>query len=159
MKQNPLTSRAVMRRKEEKVTWWHFTDCKARNKPTASVTCQDSRDRLSPSPIWNLLIHLEQGGCQWQQGYARAANFQNWSPASGVLLVRSEVESHSVVSSSLWPHGLYSPWNSPGQNTAVGSLSLLQGIFPTQGLNPGLLHCRRILQQLSHKGSPCKHLM
>ena len=52
------------------------------------------------------------------------------------------------------PHGLYSPWNSPGQNTGVGSLSLLQGIFPTQGLNPGLWHCRQILYQLSHKGSP-----
>ena len=38
-------------------------------------------------------------------------------------------ESHSVVSDSLQPHGLYNPWNSPGQNTAVGSLSLLQGIF------------------------------
>ena len=50
--------------------------------------------------------------------------------------------------------GLYSPWNSPGQNTGVGSsLSLLQGIFPTQGLNPGLLHCRQILYQLSHKRS------
>ena len=48
----------------------------------------------------------------------------------------------------------YSPWNSPGQNTGVGSLSLLQGIFPTQGSNPGLLHCRWILYQLSHKGSP-----
>ena len=39
---------------------------------------------------------------------------------------------------TLRPHGLYSPWNSPGQNTGVGSLSLLQGIFPTQGPNPGL---------------------
>ena len=47
-------------------------------------------------------------------------------------------------------HGLYSPWNSPGQNTGVGSLSLLQRIFPTQGLNPGLPHCRLILYQLSH---------
>ena len=63
-------------------------------------------------------------------------------------------ESRSVVSNSLRPHGLNSPWNSPGQNTGVGSLSLLQGILPTQGLNPGLLHCRRILYQLSHKGSP-----
>ena len=61
-------------------------------------------------------------------------------------------ESHSVMFYSLWSHGLYSPWNSPGQNTRVGSLSLLQGIFPTQGLNPGLLHCRQILY-LSHKGS------
>ena len=54
------------------------------------------------------------------------------------------------------PHGLYSPWNSPGQSTGVGSLSLLQGIFPNQGLNPGLPHCRQILYQLSHKGSPRK---
>ena len=46
--------------------------------------------------------------------------------------VKCENESHSVVSDSLWPHGLYSPWNSPGQNTGVGSLSLLQGIFRTQ---------------------------
>jgi len=66
----------------------------------------------------------------------------------------SESESHSVISDSLRPHGLYCPWNSPGQNTGVGSLSLLQGIFPTQRLNPGLPHCRQILYQLSHKGSP-----
>ena len=68
--------------------------------------------------------------------------------------MESESESRSVVSDSLQPHGLCSPWNSPGQNTGVGSLSLLQGIFPTQGSNPGLLHCRQILYQLSHKGSP-----
>ena len=48
----------------------------------------------------------------------------------------------------------YSLRNSPGKNTGVGSLSLLQGIFPTQGSNPGLQHCRWILYQLSHKGSP-----
>ena len=50
-------------------------------------------------------------------------------------------ESRSVVSNSLWPHGLhrlYNPWNSPGQNTGVGNLSFLKGIFPTQGLNQGL---------------------
>ena len=52
---------------------------------------------------------------------------------------------------TLQPHGLY---YSPGQNTGVGSCSLLQGIFPTQGLNPGLPRCRRILYQLSHQGSP-----
>ena len=63
-------------------------------------------------------------------------------------------ESNSVVPNSLRPHGLYSSWNSPGQDTGVGSLSLLQGIFPTQGLNPGLPHCRQILYQLSHQGSP-----
>ena len=46
------------------------------------------------------------------------------------------------------------PWNSPGRNTGVGSLSLLQGIFPTPGSNPGFLLCRQIPYQLSHKGSP-----
>ena len=45
-------------------------------------------------------------------------------------------------------------WTSPGQNTGVDSLSFLQGIFPTQGLNSGLPHFRQILYQLSHKGSP-----
>ena len=64
-----------------------------------------------------------------------------------------ESGSCSAVSDSLRPHGLYSPWNSPGQNTGAGSLSLLQGIFPTQGSNPGLPHCRRILYQLSHRGN------
>ena len=54
-----------------------------------------------------------------------------------------------------WKAGLYSPWNSPGQNTGIDSLSILQGIFPTQGLNPSLPHCRGILCQLSHKGSQC----
>ena len=55
---------------------------------------------------------------------------------------------------TLRPHGLYSPWNSPGRNTGVGSLSLLQGIFPTQELKWGLLNCRWILYQLSYEGSP-----
>ena len=59
-----------------------------------------------------------------------------------------------VVSDSLRPHGLSSPWNSPDQNTGVGSLSLLQGIFPTQGLNPSIPHCWQILYQLSHQSSP-----
>ena len=43
---------------------------------------------------------------------------------------------------TLWSPGLYNPWNSPSQNTGVGSLSLLQGIFPALGSNPGLPHCR-----------------
>ena len=55
-----------------------------------------------------------------------------------------------VLSNSWQPHGLYSPWDSPGQSTAVGSHSLLQGIFPTQGSNLGLPHCRPILSQLNH---------
>ena len=66
--------------------------------------------------------------------------------------IEKERKSRSVVSDSLGPHGLYSPLNSPGQNTRVGSLSLLQGLFQTQGSNPGLLHCRLILYQLRDKG-------
>ena len=69
-------------------------------------------------------------------------------------LMTHESENRLVMSNSLQPHGLYSPWSSPGQNTGVGSHSLLQRIFPTHRSNPGLPHCRRILYQLSHKGSP-----
>ena len=77
------------------------------------------------------------------------------------MVTVKESESRLVMSDSLWPHGLYSPWNSPGHNTGGDSLSLLQGIFPTQESNPGLLHCRWILYQRSHKGnpSPCKNLL
>ena len=65
----------------------------------------------------------------------------------------SEVKWKSV--SHVWLFVIpYSLWNSPGQNTGVDSLSLLSGISPTQGSNPGLPHCRGILYQLSHKGSP-----
>ena len=66
----------------------------------------------------------------------------------------SESESRSLKSDSLRLCELYSPWNFLGQNTGVGSLSFLQGIFPTQWQNPGLLPCSQILYQLSHKGSP-----
>ena len=64
----------------------------------------------------------------------------------------SESESCSVMSDSLQPHGLSMEFSS--QNTGVGSLSLLQGIFPTQGSNPGLLYCRWILYHLSYQESP-----
>ena len=52
------------------------------------------------------------------------------------------------------PSRLLCPWDSPGKNTGVGCHFLLQGIFPTQGLNPGLLHFRQILYHLSHQESP-----
>ena len=80
----------------------------------------------------------------------------NEAPSPGPRLAGRfhENESCSVVSDSLRPHGLHGPWDSPGQNTGVGSLSLLQGIFPTQGSNPGLLHWRWILHHVSHKVSP-----
>ena len=71
---------------------------------------------------------------------------------ASLYAVESESKSCSVVSDSLQPHGLYSPWNSLGQNIGMGSLSLLQGIFPTQGSSPGLPHCRWILYHLSYQG-------
>ena len=68
-----------------------------------------------------------------------------------------------VVSDFLQPHRLQTvrllcPWNSLGKNTGVGCHSLLQRIFPTQGSNPGLLHCRQILYHLSYQGSPGRQL-
>ena len=102
-----------------------------------------------------------QGSCTVGRFFTVRATREAWFSGNHLFLFGSLVydkvkwsESHSVMSNSLWPHGLHSPWNSPGQNTGVGSLSFLQGIFPTQGLNPGLPHCRQILYQLSHKGSP-----
>ena len=75
-----------------------------------------------------------------------------------VWIWRSRSVSCSVMSDSLQHHGLQptrllSPWNSPGKKTGVGYHSLLQEIFPTQGSNPGLPHCRRILYCLSQQGS------
>ena len=71
----------------------------------------------------------------------------------GKVVIRSEVKfAQSCL--TLQTYGLYSPWNSLGQNPGVGSLSLLQGLFPSQGSNLGLLHCRWILYLLSHQGSP-----
>ena len=59
---------------------------------------------------------------------------------------------------TLQPHGLYSPWNSPSQNTGAGSLCLFQGIFSTQGSNLGLPHCRWILYCMSHQGIPYENI-
>ena len=70
------------------------------------------------------------------------------------LILLSECESLSAVSDTLQTHGLYSPWILQAKILQWVNLSLLQGIFPTQRSNPGLQHCRRILYQLSHKGSP-----
>ena len=65
--------------------------------------------------------------------------------------------SHWVLSDSvthgLWPARLLCPWESPGRSTGGGCHALLQGTFPTQGLTPGLLHCRQILDHLSYQES------
>ena len=101
---------------------------------------------LSDPGINPCLLHLLQ---EMGRFFTTSATWE--APDSACLSV---CESCSVVSDSLQLHGLYSPWDSPGQNTGVGTLSLLLGIFRTQGSNPGLPHCRQILYKLSHKGSP-----
>ena len=90
------------------------------------------------------------------KGFQQKAQHATCYPARHIINLISTLESEtcSVVSNSLWPDRLNSPWNSPGQNTGVGSVFLLQGFFPSQGLNPGLPHCRQLLYQLSHKESP-----
>ena len=82
-----------------------------------------------------------------------------WLPGTVPGTVTALLFSHSVVSDSLWPYGLWParllhPWDSPGMNTGMGCHFLLQGISPTQESNLPLLHCRQILYRLSYEGSP-----
>ena len=70
--------------------------------------------------------------------------------------ISTEIVSLSCVR-LLRSHGLQSSWNSPAQKTRVGTLSLLQGIFPTQGSNPDFPYCMQIPYQLSQKGSPWRY--
>ena len=83
--------------------------------------------------------------------FVQVSHFLTWNSS-----MVSSAQSHSVMSNSLWPHGLY---NSPSQNTGVGSISLIQGILPTQGLNSGLPHCRQTLYWLSLSLRPNQSLI
>ena len=65
----------------------------------------------------------------------------------------------SCVTPWTLPTRLLCPWDFPGKNTGVDCHAILQGIFPTQGSKPGLLHCRQILYHLSHQGSPRFHIL
>ena len=87
-----------------------------------------------------------------------------WTHTTGISMEASLHESVSEVS-RVWlfvtpwtvPSRLFHPWDFPGKNTGVGCHFLLQGIFPTQRSNPGLLHCKQTLHRLSHKGSSSLH--
>ena len=71
-----------------------------------------------------------------------------------MLLQKGEVLVAQLCLTLCGPTRLFCPWESPGKNTGVGCHSLLQGIFLTQGLNPGLLRCRQIIYHLRHQESP-----
>ena len=129
----------VLEKQVFRLTWLKIqpeTQCGQRGRPESPTLLKTGHDRITH------LFWLPQPGRETCQALHEA--FVGWWVS----------ESRSVVSHFLRPHGLYSPGNSPGQNTREGSLSLLQGIFPTQELNWGLLHCRWVLYQLSQKGSP-----
>ena len=93
--------------------------------------------------VWDYLIpHLE--SCHWGWG-----SMAYWSKKVLVMQSCLTLRSHGLQLTRL-----LCPWDFPGKDTGVSCHFLLQGIFPTQGLNPGLLHCRQILYWLSYTGSP-----
>ena len=102
-------------------------------------------------PKWLTSCYIQVLPCLLASGW-----FYQWGPLVEKGGMRCAVLSHSVVSAfmdySLPGSSIHG--DSPGKNTGVGCHVLLQGIFPTQGLNPGLLHCRQILYHLSHQESP-----
>ena len=106
----------------------------------------------TPQPTGNVSFFKVHFACRTLQ----LPSVKNWSDLKylEVGLVYHSVVSDSFPSRVLQAARLLCPWNSPGKNTGVGSHSLLQGIFPTQGLNPGILYCRQVLYCLSHQGSP-----
>ena len=116
--------------------------CRSSGKESS---CNAGGPRLTPG--------LGRSPGEWK-GYSLQYSGLENSMDSTVLLLLLLLSCFShvriCVISVRFPH----PWDSPGKNTGVDSLSILQGIFPTQGSNPGFLHCRWILYQLSHQGSP-----
>ena len=109
-------------------------------EPSGKWSCRTGLLERYGNLQWKVIAHVE---AVWWGESQRNKSCDFTFHLSPIRL--SESESCSVVSDSLWPHGLYSSLNSPGRDTGVGSLSLLQGIFLTQGLNPGLPHCGQIL--------------
>ena len=81
----------------------------------------------------------------------------SWEYSVLLLLFRNQVVSDSFETYGLWPTRLLCAWDFPGKNTGGGCHFLLQGIFSTQGSNPGFSHCGHALYHLSHQGSPRRH--
>ena len=108
----------------------------------------------SSMPTTQLQDHSQNTSCRYSSTYFKVPTY-----VLAICCYIGQVSaSCSVMSDSSRPHELQPtrllcPWNSPGKKTGVGSHSLLQGIFLTQGMNQGLLHCRQILYHLNHQGS------
>ena len=138
---------------------WDTIQYLGEKKPTKVYIYEDLNmwESIGGETLWGNTPDKKNGSprtdIQWPRGFLYELELRLIEQLCASNPKISNSESRSVVSDSLPPHGLYSPWNSPGQNAGVGSLSLLQGVFPTQGSNPGLPHCGWILHQLSHKGS------
>ena len=115
-------------------------------KARLSFAAQERRGPVTPAP-------LPAAGLR----ESRVSPFSFWvgtRPGPLSSLRSCLVVSNSLQPQELQPIRLLCPWNSPGKNTGVGCHSLLKGVFPTQGSNPGLLHCKQILYSLRHQGSP-----
>ena len=128
------------------ILFWGFSSYFPRQMPGSCVL--NFRRR-----IWTVLfyqLHQRKHDCEFIISWLIFTRLVGKKPI--FQLWRSEVKI-SQLCPTLRPHGLYSPCDSSGKNTGEGSLFLLQWIFPTQGLNHGLFHCRQILYQLSHQGS------
>ena len=115
-----------------------YTECTGDLKGPISFTC------------WGVsVLSDEEGSSKWHQGNQKQTQSNPKVKGS---------ESWSVMSDSLRPYELHSPWNSLGHYTGVGSLSLLHGIFPTQGLNPGVLHLQADSLPTELSGKTCPKL-
>ena len=135
--------------------------CSCAEEPQAHLqlvcihSCRQDMTTVNQSISYSLITF---GQFQWRMGMGDASSPWGLFP----IIPSHMVWSRSVVSNSLGPHGLQPPrllhpWDFPGKNTVVGCHFLLQEIFPTQRLNPGLPHCRQTLYCLSHQGS-LKHI-
>ena len=136
----------------------------------AAVSAEDTEgDDQSDQPTWVprklpwkwvRALHLGQAAAlPFTNGVSLRTRFNYCACFLIYAVLCCAVLSHSVMSDSLWPHNCSLPGfsvlgDSLGKNTGAGCRALLQGIFPTQRSNPGLLHCRQILYLLSHQGSP-----
>ena len=127
-----------------------FTSCSHARLSLAARHSHAQSSRMCTSPMRPLqLVEMQAWGTG---GLGCSESLTIWISVDKSL--KSESVSLSGVSDSLrcrglWPARLLCPWNPPGKHTGVDSHSLLQGIFPTEGSNPGL-HCRKILYRLSH---------